>query len=176
MPVQPLFKDESEKISSFAALYDTYFDRVNRYLRYRVSSVWDADDLTASVFIKALEKYHLFRGEAPVAVWLFRITHNTYVDYMRSRSRYVFADCDEMAVAGDFPLPEEEFLRLEELGRLRKMLDLMDPEQRDVISLRYVGELKFGQIARVLDKTEAAVRMIHHRAIKILRARLKEEE
>lgn len=173
--MQPLFKDENEKINSFAALYDTYFDRVNRYLRYRVSNLWDADDLTASVFIKALEKYHLFRGEAPVAVWLFRITHNTYVDYMRSRNRYVLSDCREVAGTEDRLPPEEEFLRLEELARLRKMLDLMDPDQRDVISLRYVGDLKFGQIARVLDKTEAAVRMIHHRALKTLRARLREE-
>ncbi len=173
--MQTLFKDEKEKIESFAVLYDSYFDRVNKYLRYRMPNFWDADDLTATVFTKALENYHLFRGEAPVAVWLFRITHNAYVDYIRRRNRCVPADSSQFTEAVDHRLPEEEYLRIEELERLRKVLDVIDPEQRDVISLRYVGDLRFGQIARVLDKTESAVRMIHHRALKALRARLGEE-
>ncbi|MFZ5652753.1 MAG: RNA polymerase sigma factor [Bacillota bacterium] len=165
--------DEREGVIPFEVLYDTYFDRVNRYLRYRVPGMWDADDLTATVFTRALEKYHQFRGEAPVAVWLFRITHNTYVDYMRSRNRRALSGHNiEIAVDSR---PEDELLRVEELARLKKYLEMLPPEQRDVVSLRYVGELKFGQIARVLDKTEAAVRMIHHRALKVLRAMLREE-
>ncbi len=173
--VQALFLNKMEKIDSFADLYDTYFDRVNRYLRYRVPSVWDADDLTASVFIKALENYHLFRGEAPVAVWLFRIAHNAFVDYVRRLNWSARADCRAMAGGEGGPLPEEELLRSEELDRLRRMLDMLAPEQRDVVALRYAGELRFGQIARVLNKTESAVRMIHHRALKALRAGMKDE-
>lgn len=170
--VQPLISGEKDRQLSFAELYDTYFDRVNRYFRYRAPSLWDADDLTAQVFIKALEKYHQFRGEAPVAVWLFRITHNAYVDYMRSRNRLIPVDSGDEAAAGDHLMPEEQFLRAEEMARLREVLDTMDPDQRDVISLRYAGDLRFGQIARVLEKSESAVRMIHHRALKVLRARL----
>lgn len=173
--MQPLFINEEEKTVSFAELYDTYFDRVNRYLRYRVYNVWDADDLTATVFTRALEKYHLFRGEAPVAVWLFRITHNAYVDYLRRRRRDLYSGPGPLDSEADGPLPEEEFLKAEEIARLRKMLDLLAPDQKDVVSLRYAGELRFGQIARVLDKTEPAVRMIHHRALKALRAGLREE-
>lgn len=169
-PLQPLAGDEKNRQLSFAELYDTYFDRINRYFRYRAPSLWDADDLTAQVFIKALEKYHQFRGEAPVAVWLFRITHNAYVDYIRSR-RLIPVDTGDEA-ADDHLMPEEQFLRAEELARLREVLDTMDPDQRDVISLRYAGDLRFGQIARVLEKSESAVRMIHHRALKVLRARL----
>lgn len=165
--------DERERLIPFDVLYDTYFDRVNRYLRYRVPGIWDADDLTATVFTRALEKYHQFRGEAPVAVWLFRITHNTYVDYVRSRNRQALSGCD-IELAAD-SRAEEELLKIEELARLKKYLEMLSPEQRDVVSLRYVGELKFEQIARVLDKTEAAVRMIHHRALKVLRAMLREE-
>ena len=155
---------------SFEELYDRYFDAVNRYLRYRINSVWDADDLTAAVFLKALENFHKYRGDAPFAVWLFRIAHNAYVDYLRGRRERVFSD-GEMALLEATPAgPEEELLREEEARRLREMLCMLAPEQRDVISLRYAGELKFGQIALVLGKTEPAVRMIHHRALKALRA------
>ncbi len=162
--------DTEKEILSFEELYDRQFDAVNRYLRYRVPDVWDADDLTAAVFIKAMENFHRFRGEAPMAVWLFRICHNTYVDYMRSRRKTV--DISEVALASDSNCgqPEEEYLHLEELVQLRKQLENIPMDYRDVISLRYMGDLKFRQIAQVLGKTESAVRMIHYRALKLLRS------
>lgn len=173
--MQQVVVEENKQPVSFETLYDDYFDRVNRYLRYRVPSVWDADDLTATVFTKAYEKYCSFRGEAPVAVWLFRITHNVFIDYIRRRDRCLPAGPETVESLADHSGPEDELLRVEELAGLRKMLDTLDQEQRDVISMRYMGELKFSQIAPVLNKTEAAVRMIHFRALKALRARMREE-
>ncbi|MFZ5596766.1 MAG: RNA polymerase sigma factor [Bacillota bacterium] len=167
---------DNEKAVPFEVLYDTYFDRINRYLRYRAPSVWDADDLTATVFTRALEKYHLFRGDAPVVVWLFRIAHNALVDHLRTGKRYVLADSGEIPGGAGCGEPEEHILKLEELGRLRDVLDSLMPVQRDVITLRYVGELKFSQIARVLGKTDASVRMIHHRALKAVRKGLHGKE
>ncbi|HBV99066.1 MAG: RNA polymerase subunit sigma-24 [Peptococcaceae bacterium BICA1-7] len=167
---------DPEKLVFFEDLYDQYFERVNRYLRYRVTSVWDADDLTAAVFTRAFEKRHHFRGEAPVAVWLFRIAHNIFVDYIRSKGRLTLSEPENSAQAAEDGQPEEELLRLEELRQLRRLLETLAPDYRDVISLRYVGELRFSQIGRVLDRTEAAVRMIHHRALKALRKKLCEEE
>jgi RNA polymerase sigma-70 factor (ECF subfamily) len=153
---------------TFEELYDRHFNAVNRYLRYRVPVTWDADDLTAAVFIKAMEKYHHFRGEAPVAVWLFRICHNTYVDYMRSRRKTVDLS-DTAAAPGIYGQPEEEYLQREQLVLLKKYLQRLPLDYRDVLSLRYMGELKFRQIAQVLGKKEASVRMAHYRALKMLR-------
>jgi len=156
---------------SFEELYDRHFDAVNRYLRYRINSAWDADDLTAAVFLKALENFHKYRGDAPFVVWLFRIAHNAYVDYLLWRRREkVFAEGETALLEAPPSGPEEELLRDEEVKQLRNMLWRLAPEQRDVLSLRYAGELKFGQIALVLGKSAASVRMIHHRALKALRA------
>jgi len=154
---------------SFEELYDQHFDAVNRYLRYRISSSWDADDLTAAVFLKALENFHKYRGDAPFAVWLFRIAHNAYVDYLRGRRERPCAEGDMVFSGSTQTSPEDELLQDEEVKLLRDMLGRLPPEQRDVVSLRYAGELKFGQIAQVLGKTETAVRMMHYRALKALR-------
>lgn len=155
--------------SSFEELYDMHFDAVNRYLRYRINSSWDADDLTAAVFLKALENFHKYRGDAPFAVWLFRIAHNSYVDYLRGRRERLFPEGELVVPDATQSGPEEELLQDEEVKLLRDMLGRLPPEQRDVVSLRYAGELRFGQIAQVLGKTESAVRMIHYRALKALR-------
>ena len=162
------FNQKKEGGFYFEELYDRHFDAVNRYLRYRMNSSWDADDLTAAVFLKALENFHKYRGEASFAVWLFRIAHNAYVDFLRGRRERFFSD-GEMALLSAPSAPEDELLREEEVRQLREMLWRLSPEQRDVISLRYAGELKFRQIALILGKTESSVRMIHHRSLKLLR-------
>lgn len=168
MQVPALQQMAEGDVSTFEELYDLHFDAVNRYLRCRVADVWDADDLTAAVFVKAMENFHRFRGEAPMAVWLFRICHNTFVDYIRSRKKNAGGVNVELA-AGDSCQPEEEYFRREELAQLRNLLDSLPGDYRDVIALRYMGDLKFKQIAQVLGKNEAAVRMTHYRSLKMLR-------
>jgi len=172
--MMPRIGPEQVPGGSFEELYDLHFDAVNRYLRYRISSSWDADDLTAAVFLKALENFHKYRGDAPFAVWLFRIAHNAYVDYLRGRRERpfrerLFLEGERFFSGSAQSSPEEELLQDEEVRLLRDMLGRLPPEQRDVVSLRYAGELRFGQIAQVLGKTEPAVRMIHYRALKALR-------
>ena len=168
MPMPAAQQNKEQVQLTFEELYDRHFDAVNRYLRYRMPDAWEADDLTAAVFIKAMENYHRFRGEAPVAVWLFRICHNTYVDFMRSRRKVMdYSEAD--MIPGKYGQPEDEYLHREELVQLKEYLARLPLEQRDVLSLRYMGDLRFKQIAQVLGKTEAAVRMVHYRALKMLR-------
>ncbi len=155
--------------ATFEELYDEHFDAVNRYLRYRISNSWDADDITAVVFLKALENFHKYRWDAPFAAWLFRIAHNAYIDYLRGRRERVFNEDEIARLCVEPSAPEEELLRNEEVRQLREVLRRLAPEQRDVVSLRYAGELKFDEIALVLGKTGSAVRMIHYRALKRLR-------
>lgn len=170
METAPFYMDNQQH--SFEEIYDLYFDAVNRYLRYRVVNTWDADDLTAAVFMKALENFTRYRGDAPFVVWLFRIAHSTLVDYLRIQNKKQTGELDGELADGNAAQPEESFLQGEDLLRLRKMLTMLPGDYRDVISLRYAGELKFAQISQVLGKTEAGVRMSHHRAIKMLRKML----
>ena len=155
---------------SFEEMYDQHFDAVNRYLRYRVANTWDADDLTAVVFMKAMEKYYQFDGSGSFISWLFRIAHNTMVDYFKLRkdipSDLIYAMQTERTTENE---PEELILYSEEVALLRELILELPGEHRDVISLRYAGELRFKQIGEVLGKNDGAVRTIHHRALKLLR-------
>ncbi|MGQ9558158.1 MAG: RNA polymerase sigma factor [Desulfurispora sp.] len=160
----------------FTEVYEANFARINRYLRYRLADSWEADDLTAQVFLKALEKYDYFRGEVPVHLWLLRLAHNLLVDYYRrGRVRLEPVNLEGLpaatvAVAAD--TPEERLLQEEELRQLRLCLLALPADYQEVLSLRYGADLKFAEIGRVLGRSEAVVRMWHWRGLKALRRAL----
>ncbi len=150
----------------FTELYDEYFDRVNRYLRCRVHNPWDADDLTTTVFLKALEKFDQYSRTSPFASWIFRIAHNTFVDFVRKNREW---PVDDDALLGgetdDTWQPERQALTNEEIQLLKERLEQLTPDQRDVLTLRYFADLKISQVAEVLGKTESSVKMISHRGL-----------
>ncbi|MFY0544294.1 RNA polymerase sigma factor [Brevibacillus sp. H7] len=153
----------------FTELYDEFFDRVNRYLRYRVHNTWDADDLTTTVFLKALEKFDQYSRTSPFASWIFRIAHNTFIDFVR-KNRELPVDQEELlgGEPDDTWQPERQALSNEEIRLLRDRLDLLTQDQRDVLTLRYFADLKIIQVAEVLGKTESSVKMISYRALQQL--------
>ncbi|QRG65347.1 RNA polymerase sigma factor [Brevibacillus choshinensis] len=153
----------------FTELYDEYFDRVNRYLRCRVQNTWDADDLTTVVFLKALEKFDQYSRRSPFASWIFRIAHNTYVDFMR-KNRELPVDQEDLlgAEQDDTWQPERQALTKEEIRLLRDRLDLLSQDQKDVLMLRYFADLKISQVAEVLGKTESSIKMISYRGLQKL--------
>jgi|UPI0002EF5854 RNA polymerase sigma-70 factor (ECF subfamily) len=159
----------------FTELYDEYFDRVNRYLRCRVYNSWDADDLTTAVFLKALEKFDQYSRTRPFAAWIFRIAHNTFIDYIR-KNREV--PTEDKFLLSDEPddtwQPEQQALSKETLATLLERLDRLTQDQRDVLSLRYFAELKISQVADVLGKTESSVKMIAYRGLQQLQKLYKE--
>jgi len=161
----------------FPELYDEYFDRINRYLRCRVHSSWDADDLTTTVFLKALEKFGQYSRTSPFASWIFRIAHNTFVDFIR-KNREVPTENDDL-LQGESDAtwqPEQQALSNEEIQLLKERLDMLTQDQRDVLTLRYFGDLKINQVAEVLGKTESSVKMISHRGLQQLQRLYKEGE
>lgn len=159
---------------TFEELYNQNFAKINRYLRYRVVSTWDADDLTTIVFVKALDKFHTYRGQSSFSSWLFRIAHNVFVDYIRGNREFATEDEQLEKHLITQSNPEEQLLISEEIQQLRQMLSKLKPNYRDVVALRYAGELRFAQIGEVLGKSEAAVRMIHQRALQQLRRKMQQ--
>ncbi|MGE5703132.1 MAG: RNA polymerase sigma factor [Clostridia bacterium] len=153
----------------FTELYDEFFDRVNRYLRCRVNNSWDADDLTTTVFLKALEKFDQYSRTSPFASWIFRIAHNTFVDFVRKK-REIPTEQDELLYGevDETWQPEAQALTNEEIQLLQERMEKLNQDQRDVLTLRYFADLKISQVAEVLGRTESSVKMISHRGLKQL--------
>jgi len=154
---------------AFAELYERYYLRVYRYTYHRLGNAADAEDVTAMVFMKALEalpSYHSTRNS--FAPWLFRITRNAVVDqYRRGRRQVALGDLDHESSDGD---PVGDVLGKEQREELRLLITHLSPEQREVVLMRYAADLTFGEIAEALKKNEAAVRMLLHRGLRKMKA------
>lgn len=154
---------------AFARLYESYFDRVYRYVAVRVGNSADAEDLTGAVFLKALESIGRFQWRgAPFSAWLFRIAHNLLVDRLRSRSRREEVVLDEAlpdARQGPDDLVELKVSVEQMLGAVHHLTDA----QRQVIALRFASGLSIQETAQVMGRNEGAVKALQHSAVQALR-------
>jgi len=159
---------------AFGALYDRYVQRVYRYCFYRTNHAPDAEDLTAQIFLAALEGLPRYRQDGHFAGWLFSIARKKVADYhRRTPHTQVSLDASKDASAlpplhADLSVDVEKSQRRE---RLLKLIQALAEEERDLIHLRYVAELSFAEIARTLRKNEEAVKKTLYRLL----ARLKQQ-
>ena len=157
---------------AFAQLYEEHFDRIYRYLVLRIEDKMEAEDMTQQVFLKALRSISSFKWKGiSFSAWLFRIAHNQMVDYLRKKTRRATVPLDESQASSDSnpQLVAEHRLDVEQLVSATKRLT---EAQREVISLRFAGELSIAQVAKVMGKSEGAVKALQHSAIAALRKAL----
>ncbi|HEX8919808.1 MAG TPA: RNA polymerase sigma factor [Chloroflexota bacterium] len=160
--------------NAYGELYERYYARVYRYIYHRLGSVHDAEDLTAVVFMKALEALPTYRtGRNGFAPWVFRITRNAVVDHYRRQRKQ--APLDELSHESADSDPVGDVLEREQQIELRTLVECLSPEQRDVVLMRYAADLSFSEIAATLSKNEAAVRMLLHRGLRKMKAVMDDE-
>ncbi len=159
---------------AFAQLYEEHFDKIFRYVVLKIGNETEAEDVTQQVFLNALQSISSFKWKGiPFSAWLFRIAHNQVVDYLRKKTKHATASLNEsLASSGSNPaLATEQRLNIEQLVLATRQLT---EAQREVISLRFAGELSIARVAKVMDKSEGAVKALQHSAIVALRKALSE--
>ena len=157
---------------AFAQLYEEHFDRIYRYLALKIGDKTEAEDMTQQVFLNALQSISSFKWKGiPFAAWLFRIAHNQVVDYLRRKTRQAAVPLDESLVSSESnpQLMAEQSLDIEQLLLATKRLT---EAQREVISLRFTSGLSIAQVAKIMGKSQGAVKALQHSAIVALRRAL----
>ena len=160
---------------AYGALYDRHVVRVYRHIYYMVGNTAEAEDLTAQAFLQgwvAIERYQI-RG-APFVSWLLRIAHNLGVSYLRSRKESAQLP-ETLEDHGSQRNPEEAIQQRLDGERLRQAILQLRDEQRRVIILRFVEDLDYQEVAEIVGKSVAAVRVIQHRALNALRKQMQRD-
>jgi len=157
---------------AFTQLYEEHFDKIYRYVTLKIGNKTEAEDMTQQVFLNALQSISSFKWKGiPFSAWLFRIAHNLVVDYLRKKTKQTTTPLDESLVSSDSnpQLMAEHKLDIERLVSATKQLTRA---QREVISLRFAGELPVAQVANVMGRSQGAVKALQRSAIIALRKTL----
>jgi RNA polymerase sigma-70 factor (ECF subfamily) len=149
-----------------AEMYDTHAPRIFRYIYHRLGDQSVAEDLTSEVFIRFL---HARAAPENLAAFLFRMAHNLIVDYLRCHRATQLLDENLVAAQSDpAHLVEDEMKR----ARLRRAIARLTAEQQQVIVLKFLEDFSNEEIARVLDKSVGAVKLLQYRGLATLRDHL----
>jgi RNA polymerase sigma-70 factor (ECF subfamily) len=160
--------------NAFAQLYEEYFDKIYRYVTLKIGDRIEAEDMTQQVFLKAHQSISSFKWKGtPFSAWLYRIAHNLVVDYMRKKSKRPSTLYDDSLVSSDRNSnPQQMVERSMDIEQLISATRHLTEAQREVISLRFTSELPTAQVARIMGKSEGAIKALQHSAIVALRKAL----
>lgn len=171
-----IYKAQKGEKEAFGRLYDEYFPRIYRFIFLKVSRKEDAEDLSHQVFMSAWKNISGYTMKGlPFGSWLYKISQNAVIDFYRTKKTHF--DIEEineekLGVSGD---AEREVNVSIEMEKVRRALKLLKEDEQTILIMKFVDELGNKEIADVTGKTEGAIRVIQHRALKQLKKILEEE-
>jgi RNA polymerase sigma-70 factor, ECF subfamily len=154
-------------------LYEENFDKIYRYIVLKIGDRIEAEDMTQQVFLNAIKSISSFKWKGMrFSAWLYRIAHNQIVDHLRKKSKNrTLPLIDSLPIADDDD-PREELERKVEIEGLSLATKKLTKAQQEVISLRFTGEMPVAEVARIMGKSEGAIKALQHSAIVALRKAL----
>lgn len=160
---------------ALSEIYDRYAGPVYRYLYRTLGDPAVAEDLTGEVFVKLLQQLRAARLSLErMEGWLYRVAHNLAMDWFRAQRKRPAVPLDEGVVSGD-KSPAQLVEQRDLHQQLRNALRRLTADQQQVILLRFGEELKVAEVARLMGKSEGAVKVLQHRAVQRVRRLLGEE-
>jgi RNA polymerase sigma-70 factor (ECF subfamily) len=151
--------------ATFSQLYAEHWWQIYVYMLRRRLSKYDAEDLTEITFVQAWlhkDTYEVREGKGALR-WLYRIAHNTYIDYLRVLHPVVSLEAQLTE-----PSSGQHF-EIEDIDALESLIQQLTSIQQTVMRLRYLQQLTTAEIGQRLDIREGSVRGIEFRAIQTLR-------
>jgi RNA polymerase sigma-70 factor (ECF subfamily) len=166
-----LIKDAARgKSSAFGSLYDHYQPMIYRFVLVKVGRREDAEDVTHQVFVSAWQNIKGYKHLGhPFSSWLYQIARNQIVDHYRAKKNETSLEKMDPEY---FVVPATVHFDLSlklEVEKVRTAIAKLKPEYQDVVILRFIEDLPLKEVAAAVDKTEGAVKLMQHRAIKELK-------
>lgn len=154
---------------AFRQLVEAYQTPAYR-LAARMCGPDGAEDVTQEAFLAAWRALPEFRGDCRFSTWLYRLVSNAAIDFLRREKKHRdTGDVDDLELPDGGPSPQEQAERSDTRDAVRRALDRLSPEHRQVLLLRFMQELDYGEIARAMDVSEGTVKSRINRAKSKLR-------
>ena len=157
---------------AFAALYQRMVSAVFRYAKSVVRNPTVAEDLTAQTFLQAWKRIGSLKKPERFEAWLLRITHNLALNELRRVRPTPIDEAPEPQDTSRYQDPAQALHGKDEAAAVRAAIRQLPDPQREVLVLRFFAGLSHAAVAVQLGKSENNVRVLQHRALRLLRDRL----
>ena len=147
------------------ALYERYANKVYRRCISLVKDSAVAEDLTQDIFLKMYLNLASFRGTSKFSTWLYSITYNFCIDYLRKSNKLRHSSLeDEMVSVRDIEVTNANDLSHIKTERLTELLELIREDEKTILLMKYRDGLSIKDIQRAFNISESAVKMRIKRA------------
>ncbi len=161
-----IVEEAKQDPAKFAVLYDKYFDQIYRYIYRRVSDKEMVHDLVSQTFYDALShmKSYEWRGFS-FSAWLYKIAHNNVLKWYREVGKMHVTDIEDGKMIADLTMDHVQDLKHSELkDEIQAVLDKLEPEEREIIRLKFFEEVSNIEIAEIMGLSA------NHIGVKVFRA------
>ena len=156
---------------AFGELYKRYVGRIYNYIYYRTGDPFDAEDLTARVFMRAMHHICSYRDRGlPFSAWLYRIAHNLVANWYRDNSRRQEISLEKIALShfsADYP--ENVLVQTQEREILLAVIRRLPPERQQLLIMKFVERFSNAEIGQIMGRTEGAIKSLYRRTLLALR-------
>lgn len=162
---------------ALSVLVDRYLTDVYSFALNLTNDTQAAEDIAQESFIKAWKNIRRFLPGNSFQAWLFSITRNTAIDWLRKRKEVTFSSFETAegenaltaTLSDEGPLADELLARTEDARYLDGLLEQINPDYREVLALRYSSNLTFEEIGEILRRPLHTIKSQHRRALVALR-------
>ena len=168
-----MLRVRDDDVETLSVLYERHRSRLLNFFVRLTGDVSLSEDLVHDVFVRMLRYRHTFAPGNRFTTWMYRVARNVHFDSRHKRRNEVPLEDDQSdrneTLASTAPAPDLEANAREETALLQKALQALPLEFKEVLVLSRFGELRYEEIARVLECSLGAVKMRMHRALRELK-------
>ena len=155
-------------VGKLEVLFDRHYPGILRYFRYLTSNRTLSEDLAQEVFFRVLKYRHTYQPEGNFRAWLYQIARRVHADQLSKRKPEVAMPEEAREISGAALPPDREFQKKQETLMLRRALAAMPGDKREVLIMSRFLELKYEEIATVLECEVGTVKQRVYRAMRDL--------
>ncbi|WP_431158597.1 RNA polymerase sigma factor [Winogradskyella poriferorum] len=160
-------QDPKSKETAFRELLQLYKERLYWHIRKIVLSHDDADDVLQNTFIKVYKSIDKFKGESKLYSWLYRIATNESITHLNKNAKRLHISNEEQKDNALNSLTADVYFEGDEIQlKLQRAIASLPEKQQLVFNMKYFDDIKYKDMAEILETSEGALKASYHIAVK----------
>lgn len=166
-----LYRDEQSRNMALHHLIQKYQQKLYWHIRKIVISHDDTDDVLQNTFIKIFQNLKNFKGDSKLYSWMYRIATNESLTFIKQKAKKNKVSTEELNTKIIDNLAADVYFEGDEIQiKLQKAIALLPTKQQLVFKMKYFEELKYEEIAVILNTSVGALKASYHHAVKKIEA------